>query len=74
MKKITPHLWFDKEAREAAEFYTSSIPNSKITNISTLHNTPSGDCDIARSSSLGSRSWQSAPDRSSSSTHPFRFM
>jgi len=26
MQKITPHLWFDKEAREAAEFYTSVFP------------------------------------------------
>lgn len=41
-----PHLWFDKEAKEASEFYTSLIPNSKITYISTIHNTPSGDCDI----------------------------
>jgi predicted 3-demethylubiquinone-9 3-methyltransferase (glyoxalase superfamily) len=47
MKKITPHLWFDKEAVDAAKFYTSILPNSKILNISTLHNTPSGDCDIA---------------------------
>lgn len=23
MPTITPHLWFDKEAKEAAEFYTS---------------------------------------------------
>jgi predicted 3-demethylubiquinone-9 3-methyltransferase (glyoxalase superfamily) len=46
MQKITPHLWFDKEAKEAAEFYTSSFPNSKVTNITTLHNTPSGDCDV----------------------------
>ncbi len=46
MKKIIPHLWFDKEAKEAAELYTSLLPNSKITHISTLHNTPSGDCDI----------------------------
>jgi predicted 3-demethylubiquinone-9 3-methyltransferase (glyoxalase superfamily) len=46
MRKITPHLWFDKEARAAAEFYTSLIPNSKITSVKTLHNTPSGDCDI----------------------------
>ncbi len=47
MRKITPHLWFDKEAREAAEFYASLFPNSKIKNISTLHSTPSGDCAIA---------------------------
>lgn len=46
MQKITPHLWFDKEAKEAAEFYCSVFPNSKITHVSTIHNTPSGDCDI----------------------------
>lgn len=46
MQKITPHLWFDKEAKEATEFYASIIPDSKITNITTLHNTPSGDSDI----------------------------
>lgn len=23
MQKIIPHLWFDKEAKEAAEFYVS---------------------------------------------------
>ena len=46
MQEITPHLWFNKEARQAAEFYASSIPNSKINNITTLHNTPSGDCDV----------------------------
>jgi predicted 3-demethylubiquinone-9 3-methyltransferase (glyoxalase superfamily) len=45
-QKITPHLWFDKEAKEAAEFYTSLFPDSKIMNVTTLHNTPSGDCDI----------------------------
>jgi predicted 3-demethylubiquinone-9 3-methyltransferase (glyoxalase superfamily) len=46
MQKITPHLWFDKEAKEAAEFYASIFPNSKVTNITSLHNTPSGDADI----------------------------
>ena len=46
MQKITPHLWFDKEAKEAVEFYASLFPNSKITNVTTLHNTPSGDCDV----------------------------
>jgi predicted 3-demethylubiquinone-9 3-methyltransferase (glyoxalase superfamily) len=46
MQKITPHLWSDKEAKEAAEFYISLFPNSKVTNITTLHNTPSGDCDV----------------------------
>ena len=46
MQTITPHLWFDKEAREAAEFYTTLLPDSKIGNIATLHDTPSGDTDI----------------------------
>src|SRR6266550_8643077 len=45
-QKIVPHLWYDKEAKEAAEFYTSIFPESKITNITTLHDTPSGDCDV----------------------------
>src|SRR5690348_14568127 len=46
MQKITPHLWFDREAKQAAEFYVSIFPNSKITHASTLRNTPSGDCDM----------------------------
>lgn len=46
MQKITPHLWFDKEAREAAEFYASIFPNSKVTNVTSLHNTPSCDVDV----------------------------
>jgi predicted 3-demethylubiquinone-9 3-methyltransferase (glyoxalase superfamily) len=46
MHKITPHLWFDKEAKEAAEFYASLFPDSKVTNVTTLHDTPSGDADI----------------------------
>lgn len=44
--KIVPHLWFDKEAKEAAAFYVSIFPNSKINNVTTLHDTPSGDCDV----------------------------
>ena len=30
MPTITPNLWFDTEAEEAAEFYCSIFPNSKI--------------------------------------------
>jgi predicted 3-demethylubiquinone-9 3-methyltransferase (glyoxalase superfamily) len=30
MKKITPFLWFDSEAEEAAEFYVGIFKNSKI--------------------------------------------
>jgi predicted 3-demethylubiquinone-9 3-methyltransferase (glyoxalase superfamily) len=34
MQKITPCLWFDKNAKEAVKFYTSIFKNSKILNIS----------------------------------------
>ena len=30
MQKITPFLWFDKEAEEAARFYVSIFKNAKI--------------------------------------------
>ncbi|HEY2761547.1 MAG TPA: VOC family protein, partial [Pirellulales bacterium] len=29
--RITPFLWFDTQAEEAAQFYTSIFKNSKIT-------------------------------------------
>ncbi len=46
MQKIVPHLWFNTQAKEAAEFYTSLLPRSEVTSVRTIHNTPSGDCDI----------------------------
>ena len=33
MEKITPWLWFDTEGEEAAEFYTSVFPNSRIVDV-----------------------------------------
>jgi predicted 3-demethylubiquinone-9 3-methyltransferase (glyoxalase superfamily) len=33
MPRITPNLWFDTEALEAAEFYVSVFPNSKVTTV-----------------------------------------
>ena len=33
-QKITPFLWFDNQAEEAAQFYTSIFKNSKILNVS----------------------------------------
>jgi predicted 3-demethylubiquinone-9 3-methyltransferase (glyoxalase superfamily) len=32
MQKITPFLWFDTQAEEAAKFYISIFPNSRILN------------------------------------------
>jgi predicted 3-demethylubiquinone-9 3-methyltransferase (glyoxalase superfamily) len=33
MSKLTPCLWFDTEGEEAATFYTSVFPNSRIVDI-----------------------------------------
>ena len=33
MPRITPNLWFDTQGQEAAEFYVSVFPNSKITDV-----------------------------------------
>ena len=33
MDRITPCLWFDTEAEEAAQFYTSVFPNSRIVRV-----------------------------------------
>lgn len=46
MPAITPHLWFDKEAVEAAELYTATFPGSKVTDVYKLTGTPPGDCDV----------------------------
>lgn len=43
MDKITPCLWFDGQAEEAARFYTSLFPNSRIDRINpSPADTPSG--------------------------------
>src|ERR1700730_1019250 len=33
IQKITPFLWFDHQAEEAARFYASIFPNSKIVKV-----------------------------------------
>ena len=53
MQKITPHLWFDKEALEAADFYVSIFPGSRVKNTNVLQNTPSGSVDIVTFELLG---------------------
>ena len=49
LQKITPCLWFDRQAEEAAKFYTSIFKNSRIGNISRygeagqeIHGMPAG--------------------------------
>lgn len=46
MQKIVSHLWYDKEAKEAALFYVSLFNQSKLLNVTVLENTPSGDAEI----------------------------
>lgn len=53
MRKITPHLWFDKEAKEAARFYTTVFKDGKIKSTTALHDTPSGTTDIVEIELLG---------------------
>lgn len=53
MENISTHLWFDKQAREAAEFYVSTFPQSKIHSVVSLHDTPSGDVDTVSFELLG---------------------
>ena len=43
MQKITPHLWYAKEAEEAAAFYASVFPDSRVTRVTEMPaESPSG--------------------------------
>lgn len=56
MQKITPHLWFDTEAVEAADFYVSTFKQgSSVINTIKIYDTPSGDCDIVTFELCGHR-------------------
>jgi len=46
MNVITPHIWYEKEARAAAELYASVIPESRVTGVSTIDDTPSGTVEM----------------------------
>jgi predicted 3-demethylubiquinone-9 3-methyltransferase (glyoxalase superfamily) len=46
MSTITPHLWFDTQAAEAAAFYASVFPDSAVTVNTTLQDTPGGDTEM----------------------------
>lgn len=46
MQKIVPHLWYDREAKEAALFYISLFDRSKLLDVRVIENTPSGDSEI----------------------------
>jgi predicted 3-demethylubiquinone-9 3-methyltransferase (glyoxalase superfamily) len=43
MAKIVPHLWYTEKAEEAAAFYASVLPNSKVDKVTAIPaDTPSG--------------------------------
>ena len=43
MQKIVPHLWYAREAEEAARWYVSIFPDSRIERVTTLPaESPSG--------------------------------
>ena len=49
MQKITPFLWYSKEAEEAAEFYASVFPDSRVTRVTTMPSaSPSGPPDSVK--------------------------
>src|SRR2546423_9924169 len=43
MPDITPFLWFDTEAKEGANFYTSLFPNSRILEVTRYGSAGPGD-------------------------------
>lgn len=55
MQKIVPHLWFDREADEAARFYTSVFGDSSIQERTTLDGTPSGTVETVVLELVGQR-------------------
>jgi len=53
--RIIPNLWFDTEAKEAAGFYTSVFPGSRIASSTILRDTPAGDTDVVAFDLAGHR-------------------
>ena len=66
MPSITPFLWFTAEAEEAAAFYVSIFPNSKVTDVSRYGEAgpePAGTAMVVELNSTASRSWRSTRRR-----------
>ncbi len=61
MSKISPFLWFDKEAEQAARFYVSLLPDSHLDSVTALPaDTPSGPAGSVQvvEFTLAGQSWQ----------------
>jgi predicted 3-demethylubiquinone-9 3-methyltransferase (glyoxalase superfamily) len=49
VQKITPFLWYSKQAEEAAAFYASVFPDSRVTSVTTMpSDSPSGPPDSVK--------------------------
>jgi len=46
IQKITPFLWFDGRAKQAADFYTAAFRNSRILSVSQLSSGPTEGVSI----------------------------
>ena len=46
IQKITPFLWYDGRAKEAAEFYTSIFEDSKVVSVSEISGGSASDASI----------------------------
>jgi predicted 3-demethylubiquinone-9 3-methyltransferase (glyoxalase superfamily) len=57
VQKIVPHLWYTREAVEAARFYATLFPNSRVDRVTTLPTEspsgPAGSVDIVEFTLFG---------------------
>jgi predicted 3-demethylubiquinone-9 3-methyltransferase (glyoxalase superfamily) len=54
MQKITPFIWFEKGAKDAAKFYVKVFgKRSKVKDVSTIKNTPSGTVEVVSLALVG---------------------
>src|SRR2546427_4879591 len=71
--KIFPHLWYAKEAEEAAAFYTSIFPDSRVDRVTPLHSDspsgPAGSVKVVDFTLFGQRFQAISTGRSTRSNH-----
>lgn len=53
MQRMVPHLWFDQEAYEAAQFYVSLFKDGEIVSRTKINDTPSGTAEIVTAKFCG---------------------
>jgi predicted 3-demethylubiquinone-9 3-methyltransferase (glyoxalase superfamily) len=78
MKAPSPFLWFEKEAEEAANFYVSLLPNSRIDRVTALPaESPSGPAGSVKivEFTLNGRPWKAmAAGRHDAFNHAVSFV